>query len=206
MNMQRQFRSDKPHRDNLLRQLDPPTLNGIDYLEVTSADQRSLRVVFVHPLSGISKANCRISGGGRITGIEIESLSISANRLNLKVSQAGDFSWYQFELIDPAVPENAPDNFDPCLSSIRFSFKAQCPSEFDCADQHQCPPEQLNEPQLDYLSKDYASFRRLMLDRMGQLIPGFRERNPADFSVALVEMLAHVGDQLSYYQDAVATE
>lgn len=206
MNMQRQFRSDKPHRVNLLRQLEPPTLNGIDYLEVTSADQRSLRVVFVHPLSGISKANCRISGGVRITGIEIESLSISANRLNLKVSQAGDFSWYQFELIDPAVPENAPDDFDPCLSSIRFSFKAQCPSEFDCADQHQCPPEQLNEPQLDYLSKDYASFRRLMLDRMGQLIPGFRERNPADFSVALVEMLAHVGDQLSYYQDAVATE
>ncbi|MBB2496650.1 baseplate J/gp47 family protein [Pseudomonas sp. UL070] len=204
--MQRQFRSDKPHRVNLLRQLDPPTLNGIDYLEVTSADQRSLRVVFVHPLSGISKANCRINGGVRITGIQIDSFSISGRHLNLKVAQPGDFSWYQFELVDPAAPENAPEGFDPCLSSIRFSFKAQCPSEFDCAEQHLCPPEALNEPQLDYLSKDYASFRRLMLDRMGQLMPGFRERNPADFSVALVEMLAHVGDQLSYYQDAVATE
>ncbi|MBC9251672.1 putative baseplate assembly protein [Pseudomonas alcaligenes] len=204
--MKRQFRSAKPHRVNLLRQLAPGTLNGIDYLEVMSADQRSLRVVFVHPLSGITKANCRISGGVRISGIEIDSLSISGRNLNLKVSQAGDFSWYQFELIDPAQPDNVPSQFDPCLSSIRFSFKAQCPSEFDCGETHQCPPAQFDEPLLDYLSKDYASFRRLMLDRMGQLIPGFRERNPADFSVALVEMLAHIGDQLSYQQDAVATE
>src|SRR5690606_37432060 len=110
------------------------------------------------------------------------------------------------ELIDPAAPEHAPAGFDPCLASIRFSFKAQCPSEFDCADGHLCPPPLLAEPQLDYLSKDYASLRRLMLDRLGQLIPGFHERNPADFSVALVELLAHVGDQLSYFQDAVATE
>lgn len=204
--MKRQFRSDKPHRVNLLRQLDPPVLNGIDYLEVTSSDQRSLRVVFVHPLSGITKANCRISGGVRITGIGIDSISIAANRLNLKVSQAGDFSWYQFELIDPADPDSVPAGFDPCLSSVRFSFKAQCPSEFDCAEEHSCPPVPLDEPQLDYLSKDYGSFRRLMLDRMGQLIPAFRQRHPADFSVALVEMLAHVGDQLSYQQDAVATE
>ncbi|CAD5108255.1 putative baseplate assembly protein [Zestomonas carbonaria] len=206
MSMKRQFRSERPHRVNLLRQLPPGGLNGIDYLEVTSADQRSLRVVFVHPVAGLAKANCRISGGVRITGIGIESLAIVGNRLELKVDQAGDFSWYQFELIDPANPENAPANFDPCLSSVRFSFKAQCPSEFDCASDHLCPPEQFNEPQLDYLAKDYASFRRLLLDRMGQLIPGFRERNPADFSVALVELLAHVGDQLSYYQDAVATE
>jgi hypothetical protein len=45
-----------------------------------------------------------------------------------------------------------------------------------------------------------------MLDRMGQLVPDFHEDNPADFSVALVELLSYVGDQLSYYQDAVATE
>ena len=62
------------------------------------------------------------------------------------------------------------------------------------------------EPRLDYLAKDYDSFRRLMLDRMAQLVPGFAERSPADFTVALVETLAYVGDHLSYTQDAVATE
>ena len=32
------------------------------------------------------------------------------------------------------------------------------------------------------------------------------ERNAADLGVALVELLAYVGDYLSYHQDAVATE
>jgi hypothetical protein len=33
-----------------------------------------------------------------------------------------------------------------------------------------------------------------------------RERNPADVGIVLVELLAYVGDHLSYYQDALATE
>ena len=45
-----------------------------------------------------------------------------------------------------------------------------------------------------------------MLDRLALLMPDWRERNPADLGVALVELLAYVGDHLSYYQDAVATE
>ena len=37
-------------------------------------------------------------------------------------------------------------------------------------------------------------------------MPAWRERNPADLGVTVVELLAYAGDQLSYYQDAVATE
>jgi hypothetical protein len=59
---------------------------------------------------------------------------------------------------------------------------------------------------LDYLAKDYDGFRRLMLDRLGTLMPAWTDRGPADPFVALVELLAHVGDQQSYLQDAVATE
>ena len=204
--MKRQPRSDNPRRIQLLRDMNPPTLNGIDYLEVTSKDQRSLKLVFVHPVAGITRANCRIDGGVRIRGIQVLTATISGYELNITVDQAGDFSWYDFVLFDPAAPDFAPDKIDPVLASVRFSFKAQCPSEFDCETDPNCPPASLPEPLLDYLAKDYASFRRLMLDRMGQLIPGGAESHPADFSVALVEMLAHVGDLLSYRQDAVATE
>lgn len=203
----RQARTDNPRRIQLLRdQPPPPALNGIDYLEVTSKDQRSLKIVFVHDVAGITRANCRIDGGVRIRGIQVLTATVSSNELTIKVDQAGDFSWYDFVLFDPAAPEFAPDHIDPVLASIRFSFKAQCPSEFDCENDHVCPPASLPEPLLDYLAKDYASFRRLMLDRMGQLIPGGAQSHPADFSVAMVEMLAHVGDLLSYRQDAVATE
>ena len=68
-------------------------------------------------------------------------------------------------------------------------------SDFDCT-----PPE------INYLAKDYASFRRLMLDHLSQLVPDWREQSPADLGHALVEVLAYAADYLSYYQDAVATE
>jgi hypothetical protein len=61
-------------------------------------------------------------------------------------------------------------------------------------------------PAIDYMAKDYQSFRLLILDRLSQTNPIWKEANLADIGLALVELLAYVGDQLSYYQDAVATE
>jgi hypothetical protein len=61
-------------------------------------------------------------------------------------------------------------------------------------------------PEIDYLAKDYASFRQLMLDHLALRVPGWTERSEADLGIALVEVLAYVADYLSYYQDAVATE
>ena len=60
--------------------------------------------------------------------------------------------------------------------------------------------------EIDYLAKDYASFRRLMLDRMSQTAPGWADRLEADLGVTVVEALSYMADRLSYYQDAVATE
>ena len=69
-----------------------------------------------------------------------------------------------------------------------------------------CPPEIGARPDIDYLAKDYQGFRRLMLDRLSLLAPGWTERTPADLGIALVELLAYVADELSYRQDAVANE
>jgi len=205
--MKRQFRSDNPRRLQRLRDQQPPGRNGIDYVEIASVDQRSLRVVCVHPVAGISRANVRIDGGVRITGIRLaQDPVLAGNEIRITVDRAGDFSWYTLSLINPAEPDAPAPGFDICLSSIRINFKAGCPSEFDCADDATCPPVSPPEPRLDYLAKDYDSFRKLMLDRMAQLVPDFTERSPADFTMALIETLAYVGDHLSYTQDAVATE
>ena len=99
-----------------------------------------------------------------------------------------------------------PDGIDPLFAAVDFSFKVDCPADFDCQPKCDCPPAARAEPEIDYLAKDYASFRRLMLDRMTVLMPNWRERNAADLGVSLVETLAYVGDHLSYQQDAVATE
>src|SRR6185503_12468301 len=67
-------------------------------------------------------------------------------------------------------------------------------------------PQPAEAPEIDYLAKDYASFRQLMLNRIALLMPQWTETNPADIGITLVEIMAYVADQLSYYQDAVATE
>lgn len=59
---------------------------------------------------------------------------------------------------------------------------------------------------IDYLSKDWDSLRRLMIERIGSVAPGAVTGNPADPGTVLVELLAYAADQVSHYQDAVATE
>src|SRR6185436_12156194 len=129
---------------------------------------------------------------------------IVAGVLEVEVDPRGDFSPYVLRLV-PSSSE-ALAGLDPALSEIEFSFKVECETELDCRDIAVCPPAAAEEPRIDYLAKDYASFRRLMLDWMSLLAPSWNERNPADVGVALVEMLAYVADHLSYQQDAVATE
>ncbi len=193
-----------------------PFLNGIDYLEVKPADQTRLIVYFLHPLPGqpnpvppspnLTVENIRIEGGGRIKNIKVETIDPNNNILTVTVNQAGDFSPYTLRIVASPTETKPPDGFDPQLSAVQFSFKAGCPGDFDCKSDTLCPPEKLTEPQIDYLARDYASFRRLMLDRLSIIMPNWQERNPSDLQVSLVELLAYTGDYLSYYQDSVATE
>jgi hypothetical protein len=202
-------------------------LNGIDFLEVVDHDaaspadrQRILRVHLVNPLATTAPgpANVRVEGGERITPVNVVSVTpgagAEANVLTVRVDRAGDYSRYVLRLIkDPAQPAPPPgfdppppDGFDPQLSAVAFSFKVECGSDLDCLPQHVCAPASPDEPEIDYLARDYASFRQLLLDRMSVLLPQWPERSPADMGVALVELLAFVGDYLSYQQDAIATE
>ena len=203
--------------------------NGIDFLEVVDnpADpfelrQRTLHVHFLHALApgALTARNVRIEGGERIRDIKIIGVEtgglasppgsppkpLSTNVLVVRVTEPGDFSTYTLRLVDPEEHDNPPAGFDPILSAVDFSFKVACQSDFDCRPSQVCPPATLPQPEIDYLAKDYASFRRLIFDRLAQLLPAWKERNPADQGVALVELLAYVGDYLSYQQDAVATE
>ena len=51
-----------------------------------------------------------------------------------------------------------------------------------------------------------AASAPILLDRLSQLLPGWGGTSEADLGVALAELIAYVGDHLSYQQDAVATE
>ncbi|MGH9882818.1 MAG: putative baseplate assembly protein, partial [Pyrinomonadaceae bacterium] len=119
--------------------------------------------------------------------------------LVIKLDKYGDFSTYTLRLTGVA-------NIDPHYDHVDFSFKVNCPSDLDCAPACICVPTVFSEPDINYLAKDYQSFRQLILDRLSILIPDWKERHVPDICIMLVEVLAYVGDYLSYYQDAVATE
>lgn len=220
--MSTQFRCKNENRRDAVRMTKDPggsfILNGIDYLEVASPDQQKLEVHFIHDLPGeagavppapapaLTEKNFRISGGVRITGVRVKTAAAAGKVLTLTVDRAGDFSTYRLHLLASPDSETPPPGFDAQLAEVDFSFKVECPSDFDCAETGDCPPEKPLEPLIDYLAKDYNSFRRLMLDRMATVMPDWRERNPSDLGIALVESIAYVADRLSYYQDAVATE
>jgi hypothetical protein len=183
---------------------DAPLLNGIDYLEIDGPT--TLSVFTIRPL-GTPLPHALVEGGVRIQGITATSVvQKSDRRLDVTVDTSGDFSIYTLRLVRTSADHGPPDGFDPRLSAIDFSFKVDCPSDFDCRAVPATEVEIPREPGIDYLARDYASFRRLMLDRLSLLLPEWKERSPADLQVALVELLAFVGDQLSYYQDAVGTE
>jgi hypothetical protein len=217
---------DQPRRQAVK---DHAWLNGIDFIEVSDeaweppeARQRTLFVYFLKPLapSALNVSNVRIDGGERIRHISVVSVSpefVSSppsasppaeggNVLVVEVAQPGDFSVYTLRLVTDPQHDDPPAGFDPLLSAVDFSFKAGCSGDFDCRPQSSCQPSPQSQPDLNYLAKDYASFRQLMLDRIAVLFPQWKERNPADLGIVLVELLAYVADYLSYQQDAVATE
>jgi hypothetical protein len=194
------------------------TFNGIDYLEVTPSipNPVGVAVIEVHFLkqpTGLALANFVIEGGERIRPIRILSFADSTSSddwddmlmIRLEVTN-GDFSTYTLRLVNAIGDDAPPPFYDPQLAAVDFSFKVECPSDFDCKPGCACHPERAEEPEIDYLAKDYGTFRRLMLDRLTLLAPGWRERNSADIGIALVEVLAYAADHLSYQQDSVATE
>jgi hypothetical protein len=191
-------------------------MNGIDYLEVVSFDQKTLEIHFLRPLPGqvggvpaapaITEDNIKIEGGTRVKNIKTVSVAAANEVLTVQVDNAGDFSMYTFRLVISPSDTEPPAGFDAQLAFVEFSFKAGCPSDFDCKTKDNCSDEVPEEPRIDYLAKDFASFRQLMLDRLSLLTPDWKERNAADLQMAMVEVLAYTGDYLSYYQDAVATE
>lgn len=136
------------------------------------------------------------------------------NVLVVLTNEPGDFSPYCLRLVNNAAQASEDTfeitgvltGFDTQLADVEFSFKVECPPDFDCDATPACPVPPVTPPPINYLAKDYGSFRTVMLDRMNQLVPNWNASSEADLGIALAELIAYVGDRLSYQQDAIATE
>ncbi|NEQ21949.1 MAG: putative baseplate assembly protein, partial [Microcoleus sp. SIO2G3] len=184
-----------------------PIFNGIDYLEV-SPDRTTLFVTFLHPIASLGLENLRIFRLDNTQQIEvaIESVSAFGKLLTVGITAPSDRSTYTLQLVEALGSDRLPAGFDSQLSQIEFRLDVPQISEFDCQTAAESIEKSPPAPVIDYLAKDYASFRQLMLDRLAVTLPLWKERSPADLGIMLVELIAYRADSLSYFQDAIATE
>jgi hypothetical protein len=154
---------------------------------------------------GLSPAHLRVSGAGAALRVTRVRATGPHTALALAVPQgpAPDPALRTtFTLAVAGLP-----GVDPALSRAPFSVSAGAGPEGAGA-----PPPAADAgagehaPQSDYLARDYATFRQLMLGRLGTTLPRWTERAEADVGMMLVEVLAFAADYLAYAQDAAGTE
>ncbi|MCC6393691.1 MAG: hypothetical protein IT167_24045 [Bryobacterales bacterium] len=188
------------------------TLNGIDFVEVATDDQKTLKVHFLNAVTVagmFADKDVTITGGDTIPSVAILPLNQAADWstdgdgnpvLTLRVAAPGDFSTYVLAIDSPSLDR-------PYFSQAVFSFKARCESTLDCAAPAPvCPGPIADVPPIDYLAKDFLSFRKALADFSALRYPEWKERSEADFGVMMMEALSALADDLSYTQDRVAAE
>lgn len=202
-----------PDRIEALHQTD--AVVGMDFVYVFP-DQATLSVFFYPSLSKnpeqilgpIQPSQIRIyspSGGESLPVVPVVSATWttqdSRRVLRLTTSRPGDFSLYRLHLDDQT------GHLDPFFNDLLFSFKANCPSDFDCAPPvHECAPDTPVDFPVSYLARDFFSFRQALIDFATARYPDWQDRSVADQGMLLLEMMGALGDEFSYYQDRIARE
>jgi len=152
----------------------------------------------------VAKQIFPISGGHRITAgpgaDQVRAISIAGNPgdnfLTLAVAPIGDYSTYTLSI-------NYQD-MDSVFSEMDFKFRPGC---FNlCAPDWKAAPEPMEDPTIDYLAKDYDSFRHTMISAMMERVPGWQPTSEADLDQVLIDLFSAAADELSDYQDRVMNE
>lgn len=184
-------------------------VNGIDYISIDPGQKNIVRVHLIFPAPGetggvpdgappLQVGNIDIIGGERIRELYVVGLNASGNILELEVSAVGDFSTYRLQINH--------SGFDRILREVAFGFRANCQTDFDCsvdAPHDDLGPENRS---INYLARDFRSFRQLMLDQMAPSTPDWLDKSMPGIGMTLVELMAHYADHISYAQDAIGTE
>lgn len=192
--------------------------NGIDFVEVADDTQKVLRVHFLNDVNlafSLDDPPATITGGESIPTVAVNPVNDAEDWgqdddhlvLRLTVEAPGDFSTYTLTIHQKEPLASGSPRIDPYFARSVFTFKARCPSDLDCqAPPADCPPPPADAPPIDYLAKDFLSFRQALLDFSALHYPAWQERSEADFGVMFLEALAAIADELSYTQDRIAAE
>lgn len=141
----------------------------------------------------------RIRGGrgrGRVQVTNVSASPVDAAALRLTVQPIGDYSTYTLRI--------RYANIDPFFDTLTFKFRPGCFST-EC-DVRRATPAKSAPPLIDYLAKDYDSFRHALIVALQQRVPGWTPTSEADFSMVLIDLFSAAADELSDFQDRVTHE
>jgi len=149
-----------------------------------------------------------IGGGSRIRGdappdrgpIQVTEVAAvtGTNNLKLKVAPIGDYSSYRLKIIDSSYA------FDPLFSQLSFKFRPGCFNS-NCAPLSDYKAAN-DEPAIDYLAKDFHSFKHLLINAMRERVPDWQPTSEADLDQVIIDLIAADADELSDFQDRVMNE
>ena len=180
--------------------------NTLHRNSLVSAGNTAARAGLLFPLRGGHRVRA-----GSATG-QIRAIAVSNGPTNdsiiVRVAPIGDYSTYTVAVdaasIDPALGL-PPVLIDPLFSELPFKFRPGCFTN-NCAPEWDAPPPPQTSPQIDYLAKDYDSFRHTMMTAMMQRVPGWQPTSEADLDQVIIGLTSAVADELSDYQDRVMNE
>ncbi|MGH6612687.1 hypothetical protein [Sphingomonas sp.] len=211
-----------PGRRELLCHQAVLALTGLDFLWVNPANHRELAVFFViepgalvRPVNtALTEFTATITGleDGRVIAIDsyswvsrVDATGAARLTLTLLAHEDGGFQTYRLDAID--TPADAgPSRIDPFSASLDFSFKQSCPSPFDCKPCCGCPPKTLDDYPVDYLARDFESYRTALSAFARDRYPDWELDTPADFGAMVAEMFAALGDEFAFVQDGIQRE
>jgi hypothetical protein len=132
----------------------------------------------------------------------------TADSVLLQVRPLGDYSTYTLTLdadsIDPALALPAV-SIDPIFSELPFKFRPGCFTN-NCAPEWDHAPAPKASPAIDYLAKDFDSFRHTMMAAMTQRVPGWQSTSEADLDQVIISLTSAIADELSDFQDRTVNE
>ncbi|HKQ31544.1 MAG TPA: hypothetical protein VJS66_09680 [Burkholderiales bacterium] len=153
-----------------------------------------------------------LSGGSRKpAGAEFGQVQVitaaagAVNTLRLTVVPIGDYSTYTLRLRDPAQPLAPYPDIDPIFHEIEFKFRPGC-FNLNCAPNFGSGNALATEPVIDYLAKDYDSFKHVLIGAMQERVPGWQPTSEADLDQVLIDLIAADADETSDFQDRVVSE
>ena len=168
----------------------------------------------------------RIKGGSRIVaGNESGQVRVTAvaagsgsNILQLRVVPIGDYSTYSLTVYHRAVVLDINDNpvlngdgtpvleskIDPLFAEKKFKFRPGCFNS-NCA-RTGSQDAAAEEPVIDYLAKDFDSFKHVLINAMQVRVPDWQPTSEADLDQVLIDLIAADADELSDFQDRVMNE